>query len=167
MLARAETHTRALCKCTHPRARVRARARTHQRRAQSVGADETFALAPTRTKGPRLQGAAARAGSLAKMDHNVRSVGMTIEQMRQRLAELEAALELCPEIRSSIEAVLVETTPNPRHPFGAKGVGEVPIVPPLKITVGVRALVAVLPLMPLTPMFNWPPAMVRTLFVPP
>jgi CO/xanthine dehydrogenase Mo-binding subunit len=29
-----------------------------------------------------------------------------------------------------IEAILVEV-PNPRHPFGAKGVGEVPIVPPL------------------------------------
>jgi CO/xanthine dehydrogenase Mo-binding subunit len=29
-----------------------------------------------------------------------------------------------------IEAVMVEV-PNPRHPFGAKGVGEVPIVPPL------------------------------------
>ena len=29
-----------------------------------------------------------------------------------------------------IEAVLVEV-PNPRHPFGASGVGEVPIVPPM------------------------------------
>jgi CO/xanthine dehydrogenase Mo-binding subunit len=29
-----------------------------------------------------------------------------------------------------IDALLVEV-PNPRHPFGAKGVGEVPIVPPL------------------------------------
>ncbi len=29
-----------------------------------------------------------------------------------------------------IEAVIVEV-PNPRHPFGAKGVGEVPIVPPM------------------------------------
>jgi CO/xanthine dehydrogenase Mo-binding subunit len=29
-----------------------------------------------------------------------------------------------------IDTVLVEV-PNPRHPFGAKGVGEVPIVPPL------------------------------------
>ena len=29
-----------------------------------------------------------------------------------------------------IEAVMVEV-PNPRHPFGAKGVGEVPIVPPM------------------------------------
>jgi CO/xanthine dehydrogenase Mo-binding subunit len=30
-----------------------------------------------------------------------------------------------------IEAVLVESAPNPRHPYGAKGVGEAPIVPPL------------------------------------
>ena len=29
-----------------------------------------------------------------------------------------------------IEAILVEV-PNPRHPFGARGVGEVPIVPPM------------------------------------
>src|SRR6202008_657204 len=29
-----------------------------------------------------------------------------------------------------INAIMVEV-PNPRHPFGAKGVGEVPIVPPL------------------------------------
>jgi CO/xanthine dehydrogenase Mo-binding subunit len=30
-----------------------------------------------------------------------------------------------------IDTILVETTPNPRHPYGAKGVGEAPIVPPL------------------------------------
>src|SRR6476659_4665274 len=29
-----------------------------------------------------------------------------------------------------IEAVMIEV-PNPRHPFGARGVGEVPIVPPM------------------------------------
>ncbi|MEJ2459396.1 MAG: hypothetical protein P8Y58_15115 [Novosphingobium sp.] len=29
-----------------------------------------------------------------------------------------------------IEAVMVEV-PNPNHPYGVKGVGEVPIVPPL------------------------------------
>ena len=29
-----------------------------------------------------------------------------------------------------IETAMVEV-PNPRHPFGAKGVGEVPIVPPM------------------------------------
>src|SRR5581483_2879613 len=30
-----------------------------------------------------------------------------------------------------IDTVMIETAPNPRHPYGAKGVGEVPIVPPL------------------------------------
>ena len=30
-----------------------------------------------------------------------------------------------------IDTILIETTPNPRHPYGAKGVGEAPIVPPL------------------------------------
>src|SRR5256885_15597862 len=29
-----------------------------------------------------------------------------------------------------LEAVMIEV-PNPRHPFGARGVGEVPIVPPM------------------------------------
>jgi CO/xanthine dehydrogenase Mo-binding subunit len=29
-----------------------------------------------------------------------------------------------------IEAILVEV-PNPRHPFGVRGVGEVPIIPPM------------------------------------
>ena len=29
-----------------------------------------------------------------------------------------------------IEAIMVEV-PNPRHPFGARGVGEVPIMPPM------------------------------------
>jgi CO/xanthine dehydrogenase Mo-binding subunit len=30
-----------------------------------------------------------------------------------------------------IDTILIETAPNSRHPYGAKGVGEVPIVPPL------------------------------------
>ncbi len=30
-----------------------------------------------------------------------------------------------------IDTILIEAAPNPRHPFGAKGVGEAPIVPPL------------------------------------
>ena len=29
-----------------------------------------------------------------------------------------------------IDAIMIEV-PNPRHPFGARGVGEVPIVPPM------------------------------------
>jgi CO/xanthine dehydrogenase Mo-binding subunit len=39
-----------------------------------------------------------------------------------------------------IEAVTVENA-NPRHPFGARGVGEVPIVPPMAAVadaIGVR-----------------------------
>ena len=51
-----------------------------------------------------------------------------------------------------IDTVLVEV-PNPRHPFGAKGVGEVPIVPPLAaVANAVRAAIGVrlydLPLSP-------------------
>jgi CO/xanthine dehydrogenase Mo-binding subunit len=34
-----------------------------------------------------------------------------------------------------IDTVLIETAPNPRHPYGAKGVGEAPIVPPLAAVV--------------------------------
>jgi CO/xanthine dehydrogenase Mo-binding subunit len=30
-----------------------------------------------------------------------------------------------------IDTILIETAPNSRHPYGAKGVGEAPIVPPL------------------------------------
>ena len=30
-----------------------------------------------------------------------------------------------------LDTILIESAPNPRHPFGAKGVGETPIVPPL------------------------------------
>jgi CO/xanthine dehydrogenase Mo-binding subunit len=51
-----------------------------------------------------------------------------------------------------IDTVLIEV-PNPRHPFGAKGVGEVPIVPPLAaVANAVRAAIGVrmcdLPLSP-------------------
>jgi CO/xanthine dehydrogenase Mo-binding subunit len=51
-----------------------------------------------------------------------------------------------------IEAVLVEV-PNPRHPFGARGVGEVPIIPPMaaisnaiKSAIGIR-----MPDLPMSP----------------
>lgn len=41
-----------------------------------------------------------------------------------------------------IDTILVEAKPNPRHPYGAKGVGEVPIVPPLAaVSNAVSALV--------------------------
>ncbi|WP_293682040.1 xanthine dehydrogenase family protein molybdopterin-binding subunit [uncultured Phenylobacterium sp.] len=52
-----------------------------------------------------------------------------------------------------LDAILVETAPNPRHPFGAKGVGEVPIVPPLAaVANAVSAAIGVrMPNLPLSP----------------
>jgi CO/xanthine dehydrogenase Mo-binding subunit len=51
-----------------------------------------------------------------------------------------------------IDAVMIEV-PNPRHPFGAKGVGEVPIVPPLAaVANAVRDAIGVrVPDLPLSP----------------
>ncbi|HEX7945732.1 MAG TPA: xanthine dehydrogenase family protein molybdopterin-binding subunit [Phenylobacterium sp.] len=51
-----------------------------------------------------------------------------------------------------IDAILVEVL-NPRHPFGAKGVGEVPIVPPLAaVANAVRGAIGVrMPDLPLSP----------------
>jgi CO/xanthine dehydrogenase Mo-binding subunit len=51
-----------------------------------------------------------------------------------------------------IEAVLIEV-PNPRHPFGARGVGEVPIVPPMAaIANAIRSASGLrMPDLPITP----------------
>jgi CO/xanthine dehydrogenase Mo-binding subunit len=51
-----------------------------------------------------------------------------------------------------IDTVMIEV-PNPRHPFGAKGVGEVPIVPPLAaVANAVSAAIGVrMPDLPLSP----------------
>ncbi len=51
-----------------------------------------------------------------------------------------------------IEAVLVEV-PNPRHPFGARGVGEVPIVPPMAaISNAIRGAIGLrMPDLPMSP----------------
>ena len=52
-----------------------------------------------------------------------------------------------------IDTVMIETAPNPRHPFGAKGVGEVPIVPPLAaVANAVAAAIGVrMPDLPISP----------------
>ena len=42
---------------------------------------------------------------------------------------LDYRVPVCSDL-PMIDAILVEV-PNPRHPFGARGVGEVPIVPPM------------------------------------
>jgi CO/xanthine dehydrogenase Mo-binding subunit len=52
-----------------------------------------------------------------------------------------------------IDAIMVETKPNPAHPYGAKGVGEVPIVPPLAAVANAvrRAAGVRIPDLPLSP----------------
>ena len=52
-----------------------------------------------------------------------------------------------------LDAILVETAPNPRHPYGAKGVGEVPIVPPLAaVANAVRSATGIrMPDLPISP----------------
>jgi CO/xanthine dehydrogenase Mo-binding subunit len=51
-----------------------------------------------------------------------------------------------------IEAVLVEV-PNPRHPFGARGVGEVPIIPPMAaISNAIKGAIGIrMPDLPMSP----------------
>ena len=51
-----------------------------------------------------------------------------------------------------IDTVLVEV-PNPRHPFGVKGVGEVPIIPPLGAAANAiaRAMAVRLTHLPMSP----------------
>jgi CO/xanthine dehydrogenase Mo-binding subunit len=53
-----------------------------------------------------------------------------------------------------IDTILIETAPNPRHPYGAKGVGETPIVPPLATTANAvsRAVKKRMRQLPLSPM---------------
>jgi CO/xanthine dehydrogenase Mo-binding subunit len=52
-----------------------------------------------------------------------------------------------------IDTILVESAPNSRHPYGAKGVGEAPIVPPLPAIACAVAHVVGTPLyeLPLSP----------------
>ena len=52
-----------------------------------------------------------------------------------------------------IDTILVESAPNSRHPYGAKGVGEAPIVPPLPAVACAVAHVVGIPLheLPLSP----------------
>jgi len=51
-----------------------------------------------------------------------------------------------------IDAVMIEV-PNPRHPYGVKGVGEVPIVPPMAaVSNAVRGAIGIrMPDLPISP----------------
>ena len=57
-------------------------------------------------------------------------IGLVLVTHGRLACEFRSALEHVVGPQRQIEAVMIEV-PNPRHPFGARGVGEVPIVPPM------------------------------------
>jgi CO/xanthine dehydrogenase Mo-binding subunit len=89
--------------------------------AQDVGR----AIHPAYVEG-QLQGGAAQGVGWALNEEYVYSP----EGLLQNAGFLDYRMPVASDL-PMIETVLVETKPNPRHPYGAKGVGEVSIVPPL------------------------------------
>ncbi|MDP3737747.1 MAG: xanthine dehydrogenase family protein molybdopterin-binding subunit [Hyphomonadaceae bacterium] len=89
--------------------------------AQDVGR----AIHPSYVEG-QLQGGAAQGVGWALNEEYVYGPKGTLDNASFLDYRMPVASDL-----PMIDTILVETKPNPRHPFGAKGVGEVPIVPPL------------------------------------
>jgi CO/xanthine dehydrogenase Mo-binding subunit len=89
--------------------------------AQDVGR----AIHPSYVEG-QLQGGVAQGVGWALNEEYVYGSKGTLENASFLDYRMPVASDL-----PMIDTILVETKPNPRHPFGAKGVGEVPIVPPL------------------------------------
>jgi len=89
--------------------------------AQDVGR----AIHPAYVEG-QLQGGAAQGVGWALNEEYVYSP----EGLLQNAGFLDYRMPVASDL-PMIDTVLVETKPNPRHPYGAKGVGEVSIVPPL------------------------------------
>ncbi|MEZ5938541.1 MAG: xanthine dehydrogenase family protein molybdopterin-binding subunit [Hyphomonadaceae bacterium] len=89
--------------------------------AQDVGR----AIHPSYVEG-QLQGGAAQGVGWALNEEYVYGPNGTLENASFLDYRMPVASDL-----PMIDTILVESRPNPRHPFGVKGVGEVPIVPPL------------------------------------
>jgi len=89
--------------------------------AQDVGR----AIHPAYVEG-QLQGGAAQGVGWALNEEYVYSP----EGHLQNAGFLDYRMPVASDL-PMIDTILVETKPNPRHPYGAKGVGEVSIVPPL------------------------------------
>jgi CO/xanthine dehydrogenase Mo-binding subunit len=89
--------------------------------AQDVGR----AIHPSYVEG-QLQGGAAQGVGWALNEEYVYGKKGTLDNASFLDYRMPVASDL-----PMIDTILVEAKPNPRHPFGAKGVGEVPIVPPL------------------------------------
>ncbi len=89
--------------------------------AQDVGR----AIHPSYVEG-QLQGGAAQGVGWALNEEYVYGKSGTLDNASFLDYRMPVASDL-----PMIDTILVETKPNPRHPYGVKGVGEVPIVPPL------------------------------------
>ncbi len=89
--------------------------------AQDVGR----AIHPSYVEG-QLQGGVAQGVGWALNEEYVYGKAGTLENAGFLDYRMPVASDL-----PMIDTILVEAKPNPRHPYGAKGVGEVPIVPPL------------------------------------
>jgi CO/xanthine dehydrogenase Mo-binding subunit len=89
--------------------------------AQDVGR----AIHPSYVEG-QLQGGAAQGIGWALNEEYVYGPKGTLDNASFLDYRMPVASDL-----PMIDTILIEAKPNPRHPFGAKGVGEVPIVPPL------------------------------------
>ncbi|MGD2133138.1 MAG: xanthine dehydrogenase family protein molybdopterin-binding subunit [Maricaulaceae bacterium] len=89
--------------------------------AQDVGR----AIHPSYVEG-QLQGGAAQGIGWALNEEYVYGENGALENAGFLDYRMPVASDL-----PMIDTILIETKPNPRHPYGAKGVGEVPIVPPL------------------------------------
>jgi len=89
--------------------------------AQDVGR----AIHPSYVEG-QLQGGVAQGVGWALNEEYVYGAKGTLDNASFLDYRMPVASDL-----PMIDTILVEDKPNPRHPYGAKGVGEVPIVPPL------------------------------------
>ncbi len=89
--------------------------------AQDVGR----AIHPSYVEG-QLQGGVAQGVGWALNEEYIYNMNGVLENAGFLDYRMPVASDL-----PMIDTILVETAPNPRHPYGAKGVGEVPIVPPL------------------------------------
>ncbi len=111
--------------------------------AQDVGR----AIHPSYVEG-QLQGGAVQGIGWALNEEYIFDAGGRMENAGFLDYRMPVASDL-----PMIDTILVETTPNPLHPFGVKGVGEVPIVPPLAAVANAlrRAIGVRVPDLPLSP----------------
>jgi len=103
---------------------------------------------------PSVRRAGARRDSVGKQGGVAQGIGWALNEeyvydQDGRLENpgfLDSRVPVCSDSPMT-EAILIEV-PNPRHPFGARGVGEVPIVPPMAAVANAIADATGLPMSP-------------------